>query len=122
MSETEFRGFRRKVAAVLDHARTHYGNDFEQIIPDLDALLAAHPDEGPTPATPPTWADIRKLPSPWTFDEIDRAPCMSCDWCDAYIELEHRKAPLPPHPQNYCLWARAHTPVQPETPREGTDR
>jgi hypothetical protein len=72
------------------------------------------------PATPPTWEEIRALPSPWRFNDVSRMGDSSewrygCDWCGATLsvvkpEFKHPDDE-PLHPQNGCLYARAHTPV-----------
>jgi hypothetical protein len=67
----------------------------------------------------PTWEEIRKLPTPW---KPDLSGFMFCDWCAAKVEMpyfEDRERmemgyQVQPHPNNGCLWARAHAEARAE--------
>lgn len=77
--------------------------------------------------TRPTWEEIRRLPSPWEFNDVSRADnhasCWryACEWCGASrtVLAAEKPDPAPDHPDSLtCLWPRALA----NAPRAGAER
>jgi hypothetical protein len=127
------RWYREGVAAAQDEGRSPvspyadlaiaqhwWQRGFQWMAANLDrARLRAASRAEETPA-PPTWEEIRKLPSPWGCVTSGANPQPDggmtpplwhchCRWCDARASVKQWRYPVAEgHPDTSCLWARAH--------------